>query len=73
MTIPPSRSHQAFPRAVFTGHVLALSALSALACWLGLDHGGHGAFLVAGALAVPVTVASGRWTDRVLRTRLQAA
>jgi hypothetical protein len=60
-------------RAIFTGQVLALSALSALACWLGLDRGVHGAFLVAGVLAVPVTVAFGRWTDRVLRTRLQAA
>ena len=60
-------------RAIFTGHVLVLTALCALACWLGLDHGVHGAFLVAGVLAVPVTVAFGRWTDRVLRTRLQAA
>jgi hypothetical protein len=60
-------------RAIFTGHVLVMSALVALACWLGLDRGVHGAFLVAGALAVPVTIAFGRWTDRVLRARLQAA
>lgn len=60
-------------RAIFTGQVLVLSALIALACWLGLDRGVHGAFLVAGVLAVPVTVAFGRWTDRVLRTRVQAA
>lgn len=60
-------------RAIFAGHVLAVSALIALACWLGLNRGVHGAFLVAGVLAVPVTVAFGRWTDRVLRTRLQAA
>ena len=60
-------------RAIFAGHVLVMSALIALACWLGLDRGVHGVFLVAGVLAVPVTVAFGRWTDRVLRTRLQAA
>jgi len=60
-------------RAIFTGHVLAISGLCALACWLGLDRGVHGAFLVAGVLAVPVTVAFGRWTDRVLRTRLRPA
>jgi hypothetical protein len=60
-------------RAIFAGHVLALSALIALACWLGLDRGVHGAFVAAGVLAVPVTVAFGRCTDQVLRTRLQAA
>jgi hypothetical protein len=60
-------------RAIFTGHVLVVSALCALACWLGLDRGVHGAFLVAGVLAVPITVAFGRWTDRVLRARLRAA
>lgn len=58
-------------RLVFAGHVLLLSALIALACWLGLGRGVHGAFLAAGALAVPVTVAFGRWTDRILRTRLR--
>ena len=57
-------------RAVFTGHVLALSALIALACWLDLDHGIRGAFVAAGVLAVPLTVLFGRWTDRVLRARL---
>ena len=59
-------------RAVFAGHVLALSALVAFACWLGLDRGAHGVFLAAGVLAVPLTVGSGRWTDKLLRARLQA-
>jgi hypothetical protein len=59
-------------RAVFAGHVLTLSALITVACWLGLDRGAHGAFLAAGALAVPLTVAFGRWTDKLLRARLQA-
>ena len=44
----------------------------AIACWLGLDRGTHGAFLAAGVLAVPLTVVSGRWTDKLLRTRLRA-
>jgi len=60
-------------RVVFTAHVLALSGLVAAACWLGLGHGVHGAFLAAGVLAVPLTIVSGRWTDRLLRARLQAA
>lgn len=59
-------------RAVFAAHVLALSALITFACWLGLDRGAHGAFLAAGVLAVPLTVVAGRWTDRLLRARLQA-
>jgi len=59
-------------RAVFAAHVLALSGLIAFACWLGLDRGAHGAFLAAGVLAVPLTVVAGRWTDRLLRVRLQA-
>jgi hypothetical protein len=59
-------------RAVFAGHVLALGALIAIACWLGLDRGAHGAFLAAGVLAVPLTVVSGRWTDKLLRARLLA-
>lgn len=59
-------------RAVFTAHVLTLGGLTAIACWLGLDREVHGAFLAAGVLAVPLTVAFGRWTDRLLRVRLQA-
>jgi hypothetical protein len=59
-------------RAIFTGHVLALSALIAVACWLDLDRGIRGTFLAAGVLAVPLTVVSGRWTDKLLRARLQA-
>jgi hypothetical protein len=60
-------------RAVFAGHVLTLAGLITIACWLGLDRGTHGAFLAAGALAVPLTVVFGRWTDRLLRARLQAS
>jgi hypothetical protein len=60
-------------RAIFAGSVLALSALIALACWLDLDRGMRGAFVAAGVLAVPLTVSFGRWTDRVLRARIQAA
>ena len=60
-------------RAVFAAHVLTLSALAVIACWLGLGRGVHGAFLAAGVLAVPLTVVFGRWTDRLLRARLQAA
>jgi hypothetical protein len=58
--------------AVFAGQVLTLTGLIAIACWLGLDRGTHGAFLAAGAVAVPLTVLFGRWTDRLLRARLQA-
>lgn len=59
-------------RAIFAGHVLTLSALIAVACWLDLDRGMRGAFLAAGVLAVTLTVLSGRWTDKLLRARLQA-
>jgi hypothetical protein len=64
---------EAGPRAVFAGHVLTMAGLIAIACWLGLDRGTPGAFVAAGVLAVPVTVAFGRWTDRLLRARLQAS
>jgi hypothetical protein len=60
-------------RAVYAAHVLTLSGLIAIACWLGPDRGIHGAFLAAGVLAVPVTVAFGRWTDKLLRAGLQAS
>jgi hypothetical protein len=59
-------------RAVFAGHVLTLSTLIAIACWLDLDRGTRGAFLAAGVAAVPLTVAFGRRTDKLLRARLQA-
>jgi hypothetical protein len=65
--------YDACTRAVFAAHVLALSGLAVIACWLGLDRGVHGAFLAAGVLAVPLTVVFGHWTDRLLRARLQAA
>jgi hypothetical protein len=51
-------------RAVFTAHVLTLGGLAAVACWLGLGRGVHGAFLAAGVLAVPLTVVFGYLTDR---------
>jgi hypothetical protein len=60
-------------RAVYAAHVLALTGLIAAACWLGLGREIHGAFLAAGILAVPLTVVFGRWTDRLLRVRLQAS
>jgi hypothetical protein len=59
-------------RAAFAAHALALTGLIAAACWLGLGREVPGAFLAAGILAVPLTVAFGRWTDRLLRVRLQA-
>jgi len=58
-------------RAVFGGQVITLIGLVAAACWLGLDRGIHGAFLTAGVLALPLTVVFGRWTDKLLRARLQ--
>jgi hypothetical protein len=60
-------------RAVFAGHVLTLAGLIAIACWLGIDRGTPGVFLAAGVLAVPLTVVFGRWTDKLLRTRLLAS
>jgi hypothetical protein len=66
------RYFDAATRAIWAANVLALSALIALACWLELDRGVRGAFLVAGVLAVPVAVLFGQWTDRVLRARVRA-
>jgi len=66
------RYFDAGTRAIFTVHVLTLTALIALACWLDLAQGLRGAFLIAGVLAVPVTVLFGRRTDRALRARLRA-
>ena len=60
-------------RGVYAAHVLALTGLVAAACWLGLGREIPGAFLAAGILAVPLTVAFGRWTDRLLQLRLQAS
>jgi hypothetical protein len=60
-------------RLIFSLQVMTLIALIAVACWLELDRGIHGVFLIAGALAVAVTVAFGRWSDGVLRARLQAS
>ena len=57
---------------VFAAQVLTLSSLVALACWLDLDRGRRGAFLVAGVLAVAITIVFGRWTDRALRADFQA-
>lgn len=65
------RYFDARTRAVFATHVLVLTALVALACWLDLDRGVRGAFLLAGVLALPVTVLFGWWTDRLLRARLR--
>ena len=59
-------------RAVFAADVLSLSGLIAIACWLGIDRRLDGVFLAAGVLAVPLHVVFGRWTDRLLRARLQA-
>lgn len=66
------RYFDAATRAIFTANVLTLATLIALACWLDLNRGVRGAFLVAGVLAVPVTVLFGHWTDRVLRARVRA-
>jgi hypothetical protein len=57
--------------AVFAGQVLAVSGLIALACWLDLDRGIRGSFIVAGVLAVALIVLFGRWTDSLLRARIQ--
>lgn len=58
-------------RAVFACHVLTLAGLTAIACWLGFDRGTPFVFMAAGVLAVPLTVVFGRWTDNLLRARLQ--
>ena len=56
---------------VFALQVLSLAVLAGLACWLGIGHGLKAAFILAGVLAVPVTVGFGRWTDQVLRARFE--
>lgn len=65
------RYFDARTRAIFGLQVLAVVALVALACWLELDEGIRGGFLVAGVLAAIATVLFGRWADAVLRARLQ--
>ncbi len=65
------RCFDARTSAVFAAEVLTLGVLIALACWLDLDRGVRGAFLLAGALALPVIVLFGWWTDRLLRARLR--
>ena len=57
---------------IFAAQVVTLSALVAVACWLDLDRGRRGAFLLAGVLAVAITIVFGRWTDRALRADFQA-
>ena len=57
---------------IFAAQVLTLSVLVAVACWLDLDRGRRGTFLVAGVLAVAITIVFGRWTDRALRADFQA-
>jgi hypothetical protein len=72
---PPDSTTGRFPARVsivFAAQVLTLSALVAVACWLDLDRGRRGAFLVAGVLAVAITIVFGRWTDRALRADLRA-
>lgn len=66
------RYFDARTRAIFAANVLALAGLIAIACWLEFGPGLRGAFLVAGVLAVPLTVLFGRWTDMALRSRLLA-
>lgn len=63
--------HRSWENVVFMGQVLALAVVAGLACWLGLVQGLTTAFLVAGALALFVTVAFGKVTDVVLRARLE--
>ena len=55
---------------VFTGQLLALGVVAALACWLGLALGLTWAFFAGGALALVLTVAFGKVTDAVLRAKL---
>lgn len=66
------RYFDARTRVIFAANVLALAGLITIGCWLEFGRGLRGAFLVAGVLAVPLTVVFGRWTDKVLRSRLQA-
>ena len=57
---------------IFAAQILTLSALVAVACWLDLDRGRRGTFLVAGVLAIAITIVFGRWTDKALRADFQA-
>ena len=57
---------------IIAAQVLTPSALVAVACWLDLDRERRGAFLVAGVLAVAITIVFGRWTDKALRADFQA-
>ena len=55
---------------VFTGQLLALGVVAALACWLGLAQGLTWAFFAGVALALVLTVAFGKVTEAVLRAKL---
>jgi hypothetical protein len=67
------RNFQGLRGLVFAMEALALGGLVGIACWLELGLDVHGAFLVAGVLAVPIVVGFGMATDGLIRTQLQAA
>ena len=62
--------HHGLENVVLTSQVLALGAVAAVACWLGLAEGLTWAFFACGALALVLTVAFGKVTDAVLRAKL---